>query len=167
MSPHEYSIALRIRHPSIDPNEITRHLGFIPQHEWRAGEPREMGADEIGSSTHLETYWLGLLPTRELAPSLAHGPLATVALIKQALTAFKRSAIHPLQFRLYLTLLKMKRDAAFWREFAEQGGTVECLLQVHETDRFQLDLSPTLLLAFVELKIPLSIEVDGGLRAAA
>ena len=61
----------------------------------------------------------------------------------------------------------MKRSAGFWREFAEQGGTVECLLQVHKPDRFQLELSQALLLALVDLRITLSIEVEGALRAAA
>ena len=61
----------------------------------------------------------------------------------------------------------MKRSSGFWREFADQGGTVECLLQVHKADRFQLDLSQALLLALVELRITLSIEVEGALRAAA
>jgi hypothetical protein len=61
----------------------------------------------------------------------------------------------------------MKRSARFWREFADEGGTVECLLQVHKADRFQLDLSQALLLALVDLRITLSIEVEGALRAAA
>ena len=48
MSPHDYSIALRIRHPNIDPADVTRQLGIVPQHAWRKGEPREVEADEVG-----------------------------------------------------------------------------------------------------------------------
>jgi len=164
MSPHDFSIALRVRHPSVDPAELTRRLGIVPQHAWRAGEPRRIDAGEVGSPMHRETYWLGLLPGRPVGPTFgaAHGPRA--ALIAEVA---KIAATHPLQIALYFTLLKMKRAARFWREFVEQGGTVECLLQVHETDRFQLDLSPALLLALVELKITLSIDVDGALRAVA
>lgn len=159
MHPHEFSIALRIRHPSVDPAEITKRLGIEPQHAWRAGEPREIDAGDVGSAVHRETYWVGLLPHR---PTL--GPvLGTHAGVPE----FVRGAISHPQVALYFTLLKMKRATGFWRTFAEQGGTVECLLQVHKAERFQLDLSQALLLALVELKITLSIEVDGGLRAAA
>jgi hypothetical protein len=160
MSPHDFSIALRIRHPSIDPAEITQRLGIEPQHAWRAGEPREIDAGEVGSSVHRETYWVGLLPARPtLGPVLGPQAVRVEELLGGATS-------HP-QVALYFTLLRMKRTTDFWRTFAEQGGTVECLLQVHKPERFQLDLSQALLLALVELKIALSIEVDGGLRAAA
>jgi hypothetical protein len=157
MSPHDFSIALRIRHPSIDPAEITRRLGIDPQHAWRAGEPRQVDGDDAGSALHRETYWVGLLPSPPLGPS-PWSPRVEESL--------RRAANLP-QGSLYFTLLQMKRSAGFWREFADQGGTVECLLQVHKADRFQLDLSQALLLALVDLRITLSIEIEGALRAAA
>jgi len=159
MSPHDFSIALRIRHPSIDPAEVTRRLGIDPQHAWRAGEPRHLDDDDAGSAVHRETYWVGLLP-----PPRFFGPPSPWSVrVEESL----RRAVALPQGSLYFTLLKMKREASFWREFADAGGTVECLLQVHKADRFQLDLSQALLLALVELRITLSIEVDGALRAAA
>jgi hypothetical protein len=159
MNPEDFSIALRIRHPSIDPAEITDRVGIEPQHAWRAGEPRRVERGEGGSALHRETYWVGLLPPRLPGPTLGR-------LSESAENAIRNATTHP-QSALYFTLLKMKRGGDFWREFAEQGGTVECLLQVHKADRFQLDLSQALLIALVELRITLSIEVDGALRAAA
>jgi hypothetical protein len=156
MNPDDFSLALRIRHPSIDPAEITRQLGVTPQHAWRAGEPRAIEDDEAGSAFYRETYWVGLLPSRPLNPALAVVPAGMSRLV----------ATHP-QVALYFTLLKMKRAAGFWREFAQQGGTIECLLQIHRPERFQFDLSQALLVPLVDLKISLSIEVEGELRAAA
>jgi hypothetical protein len=161
MGPQDFSIALRVRHPSIDPAEVTSKLGIEPQHAWRAGEPRRMDDDDAGSAVHRDTYWLGLLPPPRFGPALALGHLA-----ERVEEGLRSAADHP-QISLYFTLLKMKRSTAVWREFAEQGGTVECLLQVHKADRFQLDLSQALLLALVDLRITLSIEVEGALRAAA
>ena len=158
MNPDDFSIALRIRHPSIDPAKVTRELGIDPQHAWRAGEPRHVDEDDAGSAVHRETYWVGLLP-----PARFWGPAPWGPPVEERL----RESVALPQASLYFTLLKMKRSAGFWREFADQGGTVECLLQVHKADRFQLDLSQALLLALVDLKITLSIEVEGGLRAAA
>ena len=157
MSPNDFSIALRIRHPSIDPAEVTHKLGIDPQHAWRAGEPRRVDADDAGSAVHRETYWVGLLPPPRL------GPAPWGERVEESL----RQSVALPQASLYFTLLKMKRSTRFWREFAEQGGTVECLLQVHKPDRFQLELSQALLLALVDLRITLSIEVEGALRAAA
>jgi hypothetical protein len=161
MAPQDFSIALRVRHPSIDPAEVTEKLGIEPQHAWRAGEPRRVDDDDAGSAVHRETYWVGLLPP----PRLMGAALAPW--IEPAAAERLRAAANVPQASLYFTLLKMKRSAGFWREFAEQGGTVECLLQVHKSDRFQLDLSQALLLALVDLRITLSIEVEGTLRAAA
>jgi hypothetical protein len=157
MTPNDFSIALRIRHPSIDPQEVTRRLGIDPQHAWRAGEPRPVDDDDAGSALHRETYWVGLLP-----PPL-NGPSPWSQRVEESL---RLSAALP-QASLYFTLLNMKRSAGFWREFSDQGGTVECLIQVHKAERFRLDLSQALLLALVELRITLSIDVDGALRAAA
>ena len=112
MSPHDFSIALRIRHPSIDPAEVTRSLDIEPQHAWRAGEPRRVDADDAGSAVHRETYWVGLLPEPRLFGPAPWGPGVDESL--------RRAAALP-QASLNFTLLKMKRSAAFWQKFAEHG----------------------------------------------
>ena len=161
MDPQDFSVALRIRHPSIDPAELSRRLGIEPQHAWRAGDPRHLAEGEVGSRTYRETYWVGFLaPSPPLEPSL-------LGLRSPRLVGMLRNTLTHPQTALYFALLMMKRATAFWRTFAEQGGTIECLLQVHKADRFQLEMSQALLLALVELKITLSIEVDSALRATA
>jgi hypothetical protein len=40
MSEYEFTVSLRIRHPSIEPSRITETLGIEPQHTWKAGEAR-------------------------------------------------------------------------------------------------------------------------------
>jgi hypothetical protein len=40
MSEYEFTISLRIRHPSIEPLTITKMLGIEPQHTWKAGDAR-------------------------------------------------------------------------------------------------------------------------------
>jgi len=74
----------------------------------------------------------------------------------------------PVTAELYLALYKMKRSSAFWQEFAAQGGTIDCLVQVLGAERFQLELPPALLTLCVELRVTLTIEVDGlGQRSVA
>jgi hypothetical protein len=44
MSEYEFTISLRIRHPSIEPHTITKTLGIEPQHIWKAGDARRSSA---------------------------------------------------------------------------------------------------------------------------
>lgn len=68
MSDYEFIMSLRIRHPHIDPAEITVALRVEPQHAWRAGDLRRgSDGDEIGGA-HRESYWMGRLMTK---PELA------------------------------------------------------------------------------------------------
>ena len=68
MSDYEFMMSLRIRHPKIDPVEITRVLGIEAQHTWRAGDARRNPAGDEMGGTHRETYRMGrLMPKPELA----------------------------------------------------------------------------------------------------
>ncbi len=166
MDPQDFSISFRIRHPSIDPAELSRQLGIEPQHAWRAGEPRRLESGEVGSGVYRETFWVGVLPASlpwsgmlpEMLPELRHGRAGPL------IAAVKTGPVLP-QITLYFTLLKMKRATAFWRALTDQGGTVECRLQVHNTDGFQLEMSQALMLMLVELRVGLSIEVDSAQQA--
>ena len=46
MSEYEFTISLRIRHPSVEPHTITETLGIEPQHTWKAGDARRSPAGE-------------------------------------------------------------------------------------------------------------------------
>jgi hypothetical protein len=160
MNPHDVSITLSMRHPRIDPAELTRQLGFEPQHAWRAGEARPPDDDDYAPHTYRESYWVGVVPS---LPHLVDPALLARHSLRRRMGA---GLIEP-QARLHLTLLKMKREPKFWRTFAEEGGTIACLVRVHTPEHFQLEMSPLLLLALVDLRITLSIEVDAVVRAAA
>src|SRR5205807_10497461 len=56
MSEYEFTISLRIRHPTIDPAAITRMLGMEPQHTWHSGAPRRGPAGEALDGVYRESY---------------------------------------------------------------------------------------------------------------
>ncbi len=59
--PEPFQLSLRIRHPSLDPEELSRELNIEAAHCFRAGDPR---ASRSGiASVHPESYWLGALNT--------------------------------------------------------------------------------------------------------
>ena len=141
----DFSIALRVRHPSIDPAEISRQIGFAPQHSWKAGDTRRPVAGEAAAGAYRETYWVGLLPTRELPLPTSSEPQTTI----------------------FFTLLRMRRAETFWRRLSDEGGTIECLVEVHAGEEFRIDLSQALLALLVQLRITLSVESHAAIRAAA
>jgi hypothetical protein len=160
MDTQDCSVTLRFRHPRIDPAEITRRLGFEPQHMWRAGEQRAREPGDSGSSVHRETYWVGIVPAMGLLlagydPQLGRsGPLAAaVARVAQTARANPTDLLQgPLQL--------MKRSAPFWRSFCAEGGSIECQLNVHVAGSAQLEMSPMLLALLTDLKVAFSIEID-------
>ena len=66
-----FELAMRIRHPSLDPAEISRELQLEPEHSFKAGDPRRSSSGIAAASVHAESYWLSHLdPARFPAPGL-------------------------------------------------------------------------------------------------
>jgi hypothetical protein len=57
MNPFRYSVSLRLRHPKMDPEDISVALQRKPQFQWKAGEPRTrpqgLPLEGINSVTYL------------------------------------------------------------------------------------------------------------------
>lgn len=80
---YEYSIALRVHHPSIDPRAISRKLKMRPRIYWRVGEPRASPTDTPMPGIHNDTYWSKTLtpggvkvPTQKTAETKLTGTVA-------------------------------------------------------------------------------------------
>ena len=54
---YHFSISLRVRHPNVDPMNITEHLGIQPTHFGKAGEGRRTPRGSILSGVNRESYW--------------------------------------------------------------------------------------------------------------
>ena len=57
MSSYEYCVSLRVTHPDIDPNKITKALGIKPFRSWRAGEPRVSPKGTPLEGVSKESFW--------------------------------------------------------------------------------------------------------------
>jgi hypothetical protein len=55
-----FCLSLHIRHPSLDPQEISRELQLTPEDAFGAGEPRR-ARTYLGAGVHGETYWAARL----------------------------------------------------------------------------------------------------------
>jgi hypothetical protein len=56
-----FQLSLHVRHPSVDPDEISRELGLEAVESFRAGEPRQSRSGVAATAVHGETYWVAVL----------------------------------------------------------------------------------------------------------
>jgi hypothetical protein len=76
MNPYRYAISLRVRHPTIDPAEITDVFGHVPSHAWQAGAARVTPKGRPLGGIRAQSYWTARLadgewPGKTLAAAIA------------------------------------------------------------------------------------------------
>ena len=57
MQLYSYILDLRIWHPTLDPDLVTRTLGLEPSIAWRAGDPRKTPKGTVLEGVRSEGYW--------------------------------------------------------------------------------------------------------------
>lgn len=119
----DFTVSLSIRHPSIDPREITRTLGFEPQHSWKAGDIRRTAQGQPLEGTYHESYWTGEF--RELDASLR--------------------GVVELEAVLLAAVVQLRRSQSFLSRLQSDGATVELFIEVAGGSEFTFSLSPQLL----------------------
>jgi hypothetical protein len=137
MSEYEFTISLRIRHPSIDPARITRTLGMQPQHTWQAGERRRGPAGEAREGVHRESYWMGRLMEE---PQLAVAGVSVESVLLQ-------------------TLAHLRRSESFLAQLHAEGGAAELHISLFARADFRLDLSPQSLAYLGRLGLAVALDV--------
>ncbi len=137
MGAYEFTLSLRIRHPSIEPGEITRNLGIEPQHTWRAGDPRRDAAGGELSGTYRESYWVGRLMEK---PELAADQVGVESEVLRTLALLRRS------FGFLVTL-------------KAEGGLAELHVSIFARGDFSLEFLPESLSLLGRLGLTVAVEV--------
>jgi hypothetical protein len=55
---YHFRISLRVRHPTMDPAEITEALGIEPERSWKAGDARQTPKGTPLAGFNRDTYWM-------------------------------------------------------------------------------------------------------------
>jgi hypothetical protein len=137
MSEYEFTISLRIRHPSIDPTTITRTLGVEPQHTWQAGEARRTPGGETLEGVHHESYWMGRLMEE---PQLAFAGVSVESMLIQ-------------------TLGHLRRSQSFLEQLHAEGGASELYFSLFARTDFRLELSAQSLALLGRLGLAVALDV--------
>ncbi len=129
-SPEGFQLSLRIRHPSIDPAEISQALKIEAEHCFRAGDPRPSASGLATASMYAESYWIGVLKPMgsPVDISFPGDPWSQVA--QKQLTATTTS----LTWALSLSTLRLfNTHAALLRRIRSEGGQVTLLVAIYSS----------------------------------
>ncbi len=137
-----FQLSLRVRHPSMDPAEISRTFNIEPEHSFRAGGPRSSSTGVASASVHSESYWLGVLkPTSRLAelPGLSQPADHWTKVAQRQIAVATRSLGWALSLS---TSLFLGTHADVLRRIRSEGGEVTLLVTVASGDVGSFTLAP-------------------------
>lgn len=150
-----FEISLSIRHPTIDPAEISRTLDIEPIDAFRAGDPRPHGSLEGETRAHPETYWVAVFTpdTWPMQQSLAHfWPEATVRTLR-------RNVRLTLEARLATVCEQLRsRHREFLQRLRAEGGRIALRTTLSPQEIASFTLPAGVGRALIELGI--AIEFD-------
>ena len=149
-----FQLSLRIRHPSLDPEELSRELNIEAAHCFRAGDPR---ASRSGiASVHPESYWLGALNTASWPVDVTFPGVERVAASEEERIGVvaKRS----LGWILSLSTRFFSAHAATLRRIRAEGGQMSLLITAPDGSLSGFSLAPAVSRVFSELGITLEFE---------
>lgn len=137
MSDYEFTMSLRIRHPYVEPAEITRILGIEPQHTWRVGEARRDPAGGELGGVYRESYWMGRLMAE---PQLASDHVGV-------------------ESEVLRTLAQLRKCFGFLETLNGEGGAAELHVSIFARQEFRLEFLPESLRLLGKLGLSVALEV--------
>jgi hypothetical protein len=152
-----FELSLRIRHPSMDPADLSRQLGIDATHSFRAGEPRPSRSHITSASVHGESYWLGTLdPTSWPAATWLSGFTSLELAQKELGNAITQS----LGWALSLSARRLLRtNAALLERIRIEGGQVSLLVALSPATVDSFSLTPEVSRIFSDLGITIEFEL--------
>jgi hypothetical protein len=126
-SPQGPQLFLRIRHPSLDPSEITNALAIEPIETVGCGSTGEGAVRRL----HTESYWIAQLPTlsmHELVERYRGGvqDLSMLKISREDMMAMGGGS--EWDTRILLQLRELEKPRAFLQQIIREGGSVALLV---------------------------------------
>jgi hypothetical protein len=157
-----FELAMRIRHPNLDPADISRELRLEPDHSFKAGDPRTSSSGIAAAAVHAESYWLCRLdPAMLPSPmgSLDDPPAARRTRARMAEERFRAMTAESIGLTLSLCatfFLRAHKD--FLRRVQSEGGEVSVIVEISAPNVPGFKLLPQTSRALSDLGITLEVE---------
>lgn len=157
--PRAFELALRIRHPSMDPAVISRELKLKPEHSFKAGTPRESSSGIAAAAVHPESYWLATLdPTQWPAEQLSSFEFPNVPRGSAAKDRL-RAMLSSLGMALNVgTLHFLRAHADFLRQLQSEGGDIGLIVELPADSAHSFTLTPQVAKVLCEFGISIDFE---------
>jgi hypothetical protein len=169
-----FQVSLRVRHPSLDPAEISKALELEPEHCFGKGEPRQEGGRR---GVHPQTYWLAPVDMEQLRqgdPSFL-GYFEDQTAAKWELSAEKAAAIErnfreaaerhgscQLEGLLFSLLARLNLRQEFLARIQREGGDISVLVMADPAAVRIFTLSVPIARFLAKLNIDVEFELDAG-----
>ncbi len=173
-----YQLSLHVRHPSVDPEEISHELGLEAVESFRAGDPRQSRSGVAATAVHGETYWAAVLdPLVWSAPATAARRLTRADVTHQFLATLQPQEAKVLRARFGIEEGEAMmpgslgwgivlvghclavRHGRFLAQLREQGGSLTLLAAVEPEALVGLRITPELGRQLHELGLTVKIEL--------
>ncbi|WP_164513246.1 DUF4279 domain-containing protein [Thiosocius teredinicola] len=140
MAPYSYSVSLRIFHPTIDPEEITKALSLAPVRTCKVGMPRETPKGTRLEGEYRESYWYTkLVPEGE-----------------------RYSGDDLLEDFLSETLATIRQYSEFFSKIQRESGYIQLFIGTFGARNYVIELSPKMQAEFGSLGVALCFDVYPG-----
>jgi hypothetical protein len=154
-----FELSLRIRHPSVDPAELSRELGMQANSSFRAGDRRQSRSGHSAVSVHGESYWLGTL---DPAASPAANWLSDFAHLQVVQKSHRKAVSQNLGWALSFHATHVLRtNAALFERIRNEGGQVSLLVALRAGEVDSFSLTPEVSRIFSHLAITIEFEMTG------
>ena len=157
LQPLPFQLSLRIKHPSMDPANISKGLGIEPEHSFRAGQSRRSKTGVAPAAVHTESYWLAPLNPASWFGSLPFDALPNVPISQSMIDA---AVTQSLAWALGLCAVRFsKAHTEFLNTIRSEGGEISLLVTLSSTEASSFILQPHVSRIFGELGIALEFEI--------
>jgi len=151
-----FQFSLRIRHPSIDPAELSREFGVEPEHAYRAGDQRALRSVAAQPTVHTESYWLASLDPFDWPQDTSFPGHARLQLVMEHL---RQAATDSFGWALSLSAGQFLRlHADLLRRIASEGGQVTLLVALSASEVGSFTLMPEVSRILGDLGIAVEFE---------
>jgi hypothetical protein len=154
-----FELALRIRHPSMDPAVISRELRLEPEHSFKAGEPRTSSSGIAAAAVHGESCWLGTLDPNTWTPEQAAFEISTHTRTTASKERLRAMLMDSLGMALTLAASHFFRTHGdFFRRLQSEGGDVGLIVELPAASALSFTLTPQVSKVLSELGIAVDFE---------